>query len=39
MKAASIEELAAVPGMNRQAAENIYDFFRLGNDEKRKIVQ
>ena len=39
MKAASIEELAAVPGMNRQAAENIYYFFRLGNDEKRKIVQ
>lgn len=39
MKAASIEELAAVPGMNRRAAENIYDFFRLGSDEKRKIVQ
>ena len=39
MKAASVEELAAVPGMNRRAAENIYDFFRLGSDEKRKIVQ
>ena len=39
MKAASIDELAAVPGMNRQAAENIYYFFRLGTDEKRKMTQ
>ena len=39
MKAASIEELAAVPGMNRQAAENVYYFFRLGTDEKRKMTQ
>ena len=39
MKAASIDELAAVPGMNRQAAENVYYFFRLGTDEKRKLTQ
>lgn len=39
MKAASIDELAAVPGMNRQAAENVYYFFRLGTDEKRKMTQ
>ena len=39
MKQASIEELAAVPGMTRQAAENVYYFFRLGTDEKRKIIE
>lgn len=39
MKTASIDELAAVPGMNRQAAENVYYFFRLGTDEKRKLTQ
>lgn len=39
MKAATVEELAAVPGMTRQAAENVYYFFRLGTDEKRKIVE
>jgi len=38
MKAATIDELAAVPGMNRQAAENVYYFFRLGTDEKRKLT-
>lgn len=39
MKSATVEELAAVPGMTRQAAENVYYFFRLGTDEKRKIVE
>ena len=39
MKKAEIEELAAVPGMTRQAAENVYYFFRLGTDEKRKQTQ
>ncbi|ERT60477.1 excinuclease ABC subunit UvrC [Megasphaera vaginalis (ex Srinivasan et al. 2021)] len=38
MKAASLEELAAVDGMNRLAAENVYYFFRLGTDEKRKAT-
>ena len=28
-----------VPGMTRQAAENVYYFFRLGTDEKRKVVE
>lgn len=39
MKAATVEELAAVPGMTWQAAENVYYFFRLGTDEKRKVVE
>lgn len=39
MKAATVEELAAVPGMTRQTAENVYYFFRLGTDEKRKVVE
>ena len=39
IKAASIDELAAVDGMNRSAAENIYYFFRLGTDEKRTIIK
>lgn len=39
MKAATVEELAAVPSMTRQTAENVYYFFRLGTDEKRKIVE
>ncbi len=39
MKQASIDELASVPGMNRLTAENVYYFFRLGTDEKRKIVE
>lgn len=38
MKAASVAELAAVPGMNQKAAENVYAFFRLGTDEKRKMT-
>jgi len=39
MKQAEIDELAAVPGMTRQTAENVYYFFRLGTDEKRKQTQ
>lgn len=39
MKKAEIEELATVPGMTRQTAENVYYFFRLGTDEKRKQTQ
>lgn len=39
MKQAEIDELAAVPGMTRQTAENVYYFFRLGTDEKRKKTQ
>ena len=39
IKAAYIDELAAVDGMNRSAAENIYYFFRLGTDEKRTIIK
>ena len=38
MKQASVEELAAVPGMTKQSAENVYYFFRLGTDEKRKML-
>lgn len=38
MKQASIDELAAVPGMTKQAAENVYYFFRLGTDEKRHVA-
>lgn len=38
MKQATIEELAAVPTMTRETAENVYYFFRLGIDEKRKIT-
>lgn len=39
MKQASVEELTAVPGMTKQAAENVYYFFRLGTDEKRKLTK
>lgn len=39
MKQASVQELASVPGMTKEAAENVYYFFRLGTDEKRKIVK
>ena len=38
MKQASVEDLAAVPGMTKQSAENVYYFFRLGTDEKRKML-
>ena len=39
MKQATIEELAAVPTMTHEAAENVYYFFRLGTDEKRKLTK
>lgn len=39
MKKASVEELAAVPGMNKKAAENVYNFFQLDTDEKRKLTK
>lgn len=39
MKTATIDELRAVPGMTKQAAENVYYFFRLGTDEKRKVIE
>ncbi len=32
IKAATVEELAALPELNRRAAEEIYDFFRQKND-------
>ena len=39
IKAATIDELAAVDGMNRAAAENVYYFFRLRTDEKRNMAK
>lgn len=39
MKQATVEELAAVPTMTKETAENVYYFFRLGTDEKRKITK
>mgnify|MGYP000654284615 CR=1 FL=1 len=34
IKEASLEELAQVPGMNRQAAENVYNYFRQGKEKE-----
>ena len=34
IKAAEVEELAKVPGMNIEVANNIYDFFRNKKQEK-----
>ncbi len=39
MRAASVEELAAVEGMNRAAAQTLYDFFRLELPEKQKVLR
>ncbi len=39
MKKASVEELAQVKGMNRRAAQSVYDFFRMGKDERQMVVQ
>ena len=39
MKAASVEELAAVEGMNSTAAQTLYDFFRLELPEKREALR
>ena len=38
MKAASVEELAAVESMNHVAAQTLYDFFRLDLPEKQKAL-
>ena len=38
MKKATVEELAAVPGMDKKAAENLYYFFQLGTDDKKKAT-
>ncbi|MDY4921033.1 MAG: excinuclease ABC subunit UvrC [Phascolarctobacterium sp.] len=39
MKAASVEELAAVEGMNYAAAQTLYDFFRLDLPEKKEALR
>ena len=32
LKAADIEELSSLPGMDRRAAESVYEFFRKGQE-------
>lgn len=39
MKAASVEELAAVESMNYVAAQKLYDFFRLELSEKKALLK
>lgn len=39
MKAASVEELAQVEGMNKAAAQTLYDFFRLELPEKKEALR
>lgn len=39
MKAASVEELASVDGMNNTAAQALYDFFRLELPEKKEVLR
>ena len=39
MKAASVEELAAVEGMNGAVAQTLYDFFRLELSEKKEALR
>lgn len=39
MKAASVEELAAVESMNYAAAQSLYDFFRLDLPEKKEALR
>lgn len=39
MKKASVEELARVKGMNRRAAQSVYDFFRMRKDSRQMVVQ
>ena len=39
MKAADVEELAAVDGMNHAAAQTLYDFFRLDLPEKKSALK
>lgn len=38
MRAASVEELSAVEGMNHAAAQTLYDFFRLDLPEKQQVL-
>lgn len=38
MRGAGMEELSAVPGMNRAAARQVYEFFRMGKEEKKEIL-
>lgn len=38
MKKASPEELARVKGMNKAAAQKVYDFFRMRKDEKQETM-
>ena len=38
IKAASVEELASVEGMNKTAAENVYYFFRLEKSEQQNRI-
>ena len=39
MKAASVEELAAVEGMNTAVAQTLHDFFRLDLPEKKEMLR
>lgn len=39
MKAASVEELAAVEGMNGAVAQTLYDFFRMELPEKKEALR
>lgn len=39
MKAASVEELVAVEGMNTAVAQTLYDFFRLDLPEKKEVLR
>lgn len=39
MKAATVEELAAVEGMNTAVAQTLYDFFRLDLPEKKEMLR
>lgn len=39
MKKASVEELSQVKGMNKRAAQSVYDFFRMRKDERQMVVQ
>ena len=39
MKSASVEELAAVEGMNAAVAQTLYDFFRLDLPEKKEMLR
>lgn len=39
MRSASVEELAAVEGMNHAAAQKLYDFFRMELAEKKAVLK